>query len=434
MDKPLRSDDDRWVTPLAQSLDQVREARIAFSWRGFVAERRFVVLPIAALVMILTFFDPAPWRGPLMLIAFSGFAAITLHDARRRKYRDLRLDVPILMQILAIEATGGLDSPLLGLTATLACLVGGQARHTGLMVLQIGLIWTAAILQALGWPPSLVPAAFGGTAHGHTPALVLTTAFGQTVASMLAYWIGRKLREGYDHSLAETVRARDEILALSAAHARELQAVSGEISHELKNPLATVRGLVELMAMGSPTPHDAERLAVLQREVVRIQSSVEELLNLARPLSPLALAPVDLAPLCEEVCALHEGLAGAVGVVLRLEPRPVAVRADYRKLKQILINLVQNAIEASPAGGPVTVSSRDDGDRAAIVVTDGGHGVDGALAPRIFEPGVTSKGQGAGLGLTIARSLARQHGGDVTLKARAPHGCEAVVFIPKAAA
>jgi len=105
----------------------------------------------------------------------------------------------------------------------------------------------------------------------------------------------------------------------------------------------------------------------------------------------------------------------------------VAVRCDPRKVKQILLNLVQNAIDASPLGGTVELSATRDRDRVVISVRDQGPGVPSEQMRRIFEPGVTTKANGSGLGLTIVRQLVEQHCGSIALDNRDGGGLEARV-------
>jgi len=113
----------------------------------------------------------------------------------------------------------------------------------------------------------------------------------------------------------------------------------------------------------------------------------------------------------------------------------VAARCDPRKVKQVLINLVQNAIDASPAGEVVALTAeRPDAGGALVRVLDRGRGVDPNLGETVFAPGVTTKSKGSGLGLTIARSLARQHGGDLLLRSRTGGGTEALLLLPAAPA
>jgi signal transduction histidine kinase len=99
-------------------------------------------------------------------------------------------------------------------------------------------------------------------------------------------------------------------------------------------------------------------------------------------------------------------------------------------VRQVLINLVQNAIDASPRGATVELHAETDAGAATLQVLDRGRGVDPSLGDEAFRPGVTTKARGSGLGLTIARALARQHGGDLTLRARDGGGTIAEVRLP----
>ncbi len=107
------------------------------------------------------------------------------------------------------------------------------------------------------------------------------------------------------------------------------------------------------------------------------------------------------------------------------------VRCDPRKVKQVLINLVQNAIEASPRGAEVALEPDvDPRGGARVRVLDRGSGVDAALGELVWQPGVTTKATGSGLGLTIARAIARQHGGDLVLRPREGGGTVAELSLP----
>jgi len=214
-----------------------------------------------------------------------------------------------------------------------------------------------------------------------------------------------------------------------AERLNDLTTLSGEIAHELKNPLASIKGLAQLIE--TDPPRAPERLRYLQGEIDRMRGILDEFLNFSRPLSPLSRQDVNLAELCRGVLALHEGIAGARRLALVApEDRELNVRCDPRKTKQMVLNLVQNAMEASEDGGEVRIAlERSDG-FACIRVLDRGAGLKPEVAGRAFQPGVTSKSHGSGLGLTIVRTLAEQHGGRISLANREGGGCVAELWLP----
>jgi signal transduction histidine kinase len=162
-----------------------------------------------------------------------------------------------------------------------------------------------------------------------------------------------------------------------------------------------------------------------------MQSILDEFLNFSRPLVPLNLASADLCTIVSEVCILHQGMSELMGVKVSLETQgPVEVFCDPRKVRQILVNLFQNALDAAAARGHISIRVQFSGEQAEIDLSDDGGGLDPELAERVFEAGVTKKVGGSGLGLNVARGLARQHGGDVTLVNRPSGGCTALLTLP----
>ncbi|HWE23448.1 MAG TPA: HAMP domain-containing sensor histidine kinase [Myxococcales bacterium] len=216
----------------------------------------------------------------------------------------------------------------------------------------------------------------------------------------------------------------------TAARLSDLTAWSGEVAHELKNPLAGIKALALLMELDpSSAP---ERLKLLLGEVDRMRGIVDDFLNFSRPFVPSAKQTVDLGELCREVVAVHEGIAATRHVRLAAPRDSLEVRCDPRKTKQILVNLLQNALEASTDGGDIRVVIAAQNGFASISVMDRGCGLPSAMTMtgRAFQRGVTSKANGSGLGLTIASSLAEQHGGSLRLSNRDGGGCIAELLLP----
>jgi signal transduction histidine kinase len=407
---------------------------------GRVAWARVAVLPaLVGLVMWLLATDETPWRrwllGTLIVLASAFFLveagrhrASALHRGTIR----LNLTFAVLVQAAATFATGGLGSPLLPIMFPIAMVVAITVRPPASFVLvacQIAALWAMALAEAEGLVPNLNLVVFGGGSRaGWSDTHLWVNAAFASGGLLVVAGLGRIIRGAFDAMIRRALRARQESVR---AHA-DLSALAGEIAHELKNPLASVKGLAGLLAQDLGAGKTGERLAVLRREVDRMQGILEEFLNFSRPLVPVAAEKVDLDALCREVAALHEGMAHERGVSIEVRVADTTAVCDPRKIEQVLLNLVQNALEASPTGTTVEIEASHDSEGVQVRVLDRGPGVAAELAARVFDPGVTSKAQGSGLGLTIARALARQHAGDLDLCAREGGGCVAVLRLPAA--
>jgi signal transduction histidine kinase len=431
------------LTPPPPGFEEIQRQELSRLF-GLMTRFRLVVLPVVfAFLAWMAVADPEPWRRVLLGVAIS--SAMLFIVAEWRRYRregfgrgavERNLAAAVAGQLLLAAATGGAESPLLPLSVVFAAFVGlFVPRRLGYALLLAQLVGIWALTAAAVWRavPELNPAAFGGGPRaGHPDGLLWTSALFLSFFVALARGVGRVTRKTFDAMLRRALAAQEDALRSHAERAEELTALSAEIAHELKNPLASVKGLAGLLAADPAGERSAERLSVLRREVDRMQGILDEFLNFSRPLVPLALGRVDLASLAREVAALHEGLAHERGgaVELRLEPAPA--RCDPRKVRQLLINLVQNALEASPPGAAVEIETAADAGAARVRVLDRGRGPDAYLGERLFEAGVTTKARGSGLGLPIARQLARQHGGDLRLLAREGGGAVAELTLPAA--
>ncbi len=408
--------------------------------------RRWMVGAVAAVLVVLMLVgDSAVWRLWLVGVTLGAVALravierrhpgeplVLFGPARRRALRDAAVALVIAVPVLA---SGGFDSPLLPIAIPICFFIGIIAPTRTLVVFTLtyaGLVGILAFVSGRGLVPDLMPAVFGGGSGApQSVALLYSKAAGVMVALAYAAGLSHVVRRVFREMMGDALDARDEVLRGHDAHARELTALSGELAHELKNPLANVKGLAVLIGR-DVTGKGGERLEVLQHEVSRMEEILQDFLTFSRPLSPLNEQEVDLRDLCQSVEALHEGMAHARNVSLELiAPAPVRVSCDPRKVKQILINLVQNALDASPPGAAVELAvlrGSDGGPR--VEVCDRGPGIPPGIRAHLFEPGSTTKERGTGLGLALARGLARQHGGELLLEDREGGGCTATLVLP----
>ena len=206
------------------------------------------------------------------------------------------------------------------------------------------------------------------------------------------------------------------------------------VAHEVRNPLGILRGQVELARENLPadaTPRQRERFGEMLAEIDRLNTLTQEFLGLARD-TPLDRNEVDLAALARSVVE-DARIGGGDGVRIEagVPAEPLTVSADEAKLRQALRNLVLNAIQVGGDGTSVRVEVARDGARARITVSDDGPGVPADLAATLFEPFVTAREGGSGLGLAVARRVAEQHGGSIVLESTpGMRGARFSVYLP----
>jgi len=425
--------------PVEPVVERARGRVIAqlLAWRA----RAIPMFSAVALLVVLV--DPRPWRVLILGLAAATLAVISFVELRAFSGVPLTLArvrvnlvVSGLCQLGLVVCSGGLASPIAPAVLIVALMFNLTAppRLAGAFVLLVHVpaVWLLALAHTYDLVPGLVP--FGALA----PVLVGTTgpalaALAYTLFFVGAVILGQRIRRTLDSAIDERVAEQHRLLALHEETARTMSALSSEIAHELKNPLASVKGLAGLLRRDVDGAAK-ERLEVMRAEIDRMQGILEELLNYSRPVVPLELRPLAVREVLVEVRTLHEGMALSRDVSLApLASTDVVVACDVRKVRQILVNVLQNAIEASPQGGTVAIALRHEGTSAIIDVDDDGAGLDPSVRGALFEVGATTKPKGSGIGLAIARGLARQHGGELTLENRPGRaGCRARLTLPLA--
>jgi signal transduction histidine kinase len=234
-------------------------------------------------------------------------------------------------------------------------------------------------------------------------------------------------------ALREADRRKDEYLAV--------------LSHELRNPLAPIRSAVFLLERADPASEGARRAReVIARQVGHLARMVDDLLDvsrIARGRVELRKARVDLADIVRRAGEDHAPLLAAAGIALEVDvPRgPVPVEGDATRLTQALGNVLQNSGKFTLRGGRVTLSLRESGESAEILVRDTGVGIEPDLIARVFEPFVQeerslarSRG-GLGLGLPLVKGLVELHGGSVEARSGGVGaGAEFAIRLPLATA
>jgi signal transduction histidine kinase len=215
----------------------------------------------------------------------------------------------------------------------------------------------------------------------------------------------------------------------------ELGNLAATVAHEIRNPLNSVSiGLQRLKTEFSPTQDQddyAHFLNLMQDEVRRLNGIVEQFLSLARPLN-LNREDIAVGDFVKEVAALMAGDTNSANVRIELNVAPnlPLLHADRNFLKQLLLNLILNGIQAMPRGGALTVEASADKDFVKLAVTDTGIGIAPQTLEKIFEPYFTTKTTGSGLGLAISRRIVEAHGGTIGVESEPQRGSRFLVRLP----
>lgn len=213
--------------------------------------------------------------------------------------------------------------------------------------------------------------------------------------------------------------------ALDDTEQRRMRLIS-EVAHELRTPLTTIEGYLEGLLDGvfEPTP---QMFAAWDREVRRLKRLTEDLSTLSRAeegVQPLDIEKVDMTQIIGDVVDQLAGRFADKEITVDVEGgEPLEVMADRDRLFQVFMNVIANALAYTPSGGHVTVRSGRTGPVATIRVTDTGRGLTREQQTQVFERFFRADHSGpggSGIGLTIARGIARQHGGDITATSPGP--------------
>ncbi len=257
------------------------------------------------------------------------------------------------------------------------------------------------------------------------------------IAGLLAWLLVKQIREN------ENYLARN-LLALRQAKAQLLEEetlaavgrLSSAIAHEIRNPVAMISSSLAMARKCSLNSEQRDEMCeIAAREADRLEKLTTDFLTYARPRRPetSTTAVYDTLAYVASVCRAH---AGGKQVSIEVEaPETLEAELDPPQIQQALLNLVMNAVEASPNGGTVRLKSDWDGfSEVTISVTNAGPPIAEHVLQRIFEPFFTTKARGTGLGLAIARNIARAHNGELSVTSNQPENICFCLRLPAAKA
>jgi signal transduction histidine kinase len=408
--------------------------------KGMTSRWRIAMIaPFHALVIALLAMHGFPRERLAIQVAASstillGFLAVEHTGGRKNRLLLFLCGTSILV---AIGNTGGLMSPLL--LSLLPFIVGiamnpeleNRRRHfVGKFLVvfaAMGYFSRSYTLPEPLWSPG---APFATREY-------VTIAFASAVMSLIAvYNIGKTITGAYERLTLELAERREELCDENEGRTRALEGVAARLAHEVKNPLAAIKGLSTHMARTAEDQKMKERLAIVASEAERLQEIVDGFLSFSRGLDDLHVATMKPYDIARELSTLLETRAADFGVTLEVRgSRELQLDADSKKLRQALLNLVLNAMQASSKGAAVTIEvakSCADGN-AVLRVIDRGSGMTPEVLDRIRKPYFTTKDGGSGLGIAIARGIIEQHGGTLDFESTRGRGTSAIVRLPATA-
>jgi signal transduction histidine kinase len=377
-------------------------------------------------------------RLVLQVVAFLVcLAALTLAEKTQATKGVFFLGVSATGIVVAIANTGGLASPLL--VSAVPLFIGVSMNP----VIRRRRVFVAMFLGAFGGMACLsrsVMCRLAGplepTFAFASPEYVTISLAAVSVTLIAIYQIGKGITLAYERIALELAARREELCDENEGRTRALEGIAARLAHEVKNPLAAIKGLSAHMARNAEDPKVKERLSIVAAEAERLQEIVEGFLSFSRGLDELQVAQTRPYDIARELSLLLETRAADAGIVLEVRgSRELSLNADNKKLRQALLNLVLNAMQASSRGATVTLEvAKSCSDGAAVIrVMDRGAGMTADILDRIRKPYFTTKESGSGLGIAVARGIIEQHGGSLRFESSSGRGTTATVVLPACA-
>jgi len=246
------------------------------------------------------------------------------------------------------------------------------------------------------------------------------------------------LGRDFNDMVAQLKASREEIHRLHqtqmsrAEHLATLGELATGLAHEIRNPLAGIAGVIEIVSRDLP-PNSAARSVIkdAKEEAVQINRILTDLLETARP-KPPQFQVKDIASTVEHAVMFARQQAITKRIMIELDKTSEVPPVDHdpHQMNQVLLNLLLNAIQAMDKPGSIYVTLRRDQDVAQITVADQGKGIPPETLPNIFRPFFTTKGHGTGLGLSLARRIVEAHGGTISVRSEAGKGTQFIIRLP----
>jgi signal transduction histidine kinase len=416
---------------MASSFDvlQARE-RLRIGKRFLQLRPRIAALGGSCQALLLMSSTAPPAQKAVIAVTLGSTLAGFFVEARWLRQRALTerwlwssLSVTLALLGTAALLSGGLTSPFLPLF--FAPVVVGYAAFAGrrpssALFVAAG---TLLVLLELACPLSAFPELPSATLRG---MLLVSTI---TSLSLLALGV-TGLVEAHAGVARSLDRLRTELLHEAERRAASVEHLGAQVAHEVKNPLTAARGLVQLVERRLSDERDRQRLNVVVGEVDRALAVLQDYLSFARPLTDLTLSNVELSSLLADVALLLEARAAEKSVELKISAEPLEILADRGRVHDAVLNLALNAVTALPADGKLELCAARGAGGAELSIVDNGPGMSEEQLARLGTAFASDTEGGTGLGVMLAESVARQHGGSLRFESARGAGTRAILALP----
>lgn len=385
----------------------------------------------------------SPWSWVALVYGFSILLAWWWDRGRHPSQSGwIQLGVDTMLAACVVQMSGGIrsDFSLLYLVAITGSATHGNPRQTWASFGACAITYSSlGLFELLDWvelagqqDPSVSPQAKLLTMARNLGAMVAITLFTHRLTSL--WQVAEQARADAERQQA---LGSSKILQLQRdlAQSERMAAIgqlAASVAHEIRNPLAAMSGCVELLALPLDPKEDARLREIIRREITRLDATVEQLLDFARPQTP-AKARHDLAEVVREVIEAFSQ-----------DPQRSAIRIRYRgkeqldleferqSIAQILWNLLLNAAQAQDNRGQIEIALEEDEREVRLCVLDQGCGIAVKDRERIFEPYYTTKSEGSGFGLAVVAKIVERHQGHIEILPQERGSCF-VISLPKEA-
>ncbi len=429
-------------------VDRQRARFEAVRWRVFeemqdatTRKRTATMAPFHVVVVaILAARGATPARLGIQAASFTlCLIAITLGERTKRPNQAIVAFIAAsVFLLLSIGNTGGLASPLLLSVVPFLIANSMNPKLDRKRYAVLGLFLVAFAVMAVLSNTSLLELSkpLAPQVHFASIEYIALSLASAVMVALSIFKMGSAMGTAYERIALELAIRREELCDESEGRTRALEGLAARLAHEVKNPLAAIKGLSSLVARNATDDIVRERLTIVASEAARLQDVVEGFLSFSRGLDELTIEGTKPYEIARELALLLETRAADAGVTLEVQGiRALTLNADAKKLRQALLNLVLNAMQSSTRGTTVTLEvAKTCADGSAVVrVMDRGAGMSTEILDRIRKPYYTTKEGGSGLGIAVARGIIEQHGGMLHFESTPGRGTTATVTLPACA-